>query len=451
MSNVALKKHGDIKTMLAQVKKDSTPLSASARQSLYADAFEETFHQLGINKFKDIIDPNSGNIALSANELFKKNVKLGYTSDSVFNGTGLITGVMEQVTPYIQMETVRNLFPEAEYSAETLYLDMFDEIVGMTHNVEIDGVFPQIQKRGIETQQFKPASAGEMIVIEQQEILFLRDPGNQNISIRGLAAFMAKWSEQLSHRGLVKQLNDIYTAIFTGEYYWKNKAISYQIPSGNRISTATTLSGQWGTITNNNTTYNPLANPIYDLSVIFNNLLKTYRGLKKKIIMNPNTHQLIVQNPNVISRVPFIYANNNLVSKDTTGGVTADTLLRYFLGGDLGIEVLIDNSVYIPDANDPNGNTAGVATYILPNYQIWVYIDTDGFGKPLGEYAYTISSLNGGNANPKPGKYFAMVDTSISNTIDGFTQPRIALIHGWNGSPRIMRNLDIWTINVGPA
>ncbi len=419
------------------------------------DGITEALKFSGVHTAKDIINTRFSSskdmfiASPDAQQRYVKrfpNVALGSTGEPLLSGTSLITGVMEQVTPYIQMTTVRELFPEVEYSSQRLLLDIFDPIVGMTHNTALDEPVPVIQKRGINTEEFQPASSQETLEISQEEILFLRNPGDQNISVRGLATYMAMWSNQLSHRGLTKQLNDIYVAIFNGTYTWKNQAISYGIPGGNTIHT-TSLSGSWGQITANNIIPNPLANPILDLSIIINNILKLYRGMKIKLIMNYNTNQLICQNPQVISRVPFIYANNSLVSPGMTGGVTADTLLKYFLGGDLGVEVIIDNSNYIADANDPNGNAAGTTNPLLPNNRIWVYIDTDGFGKPLGEYAYTLAVQNGGTSNPKAGKYFYLVDTTLSQTIDGISQPRIFLGHGWNGSPRIMRYNDIWTIN----
>jgi hypothetical protein len=439
--------------MTTQATNPIVALSAlrNASRSDKALGIEEALKYGGVRKASDIVNTSfssSKNLFMASDNVQKNLIALGATGDPLLNGTSLITGVMEQVTPYIQMTTVRELFPEAEYASQRLLLDIFDPITGMTHNTALDEPVPVIQKRGIVTEEFQPATSQEVLEISQEEILFLRNPGDQNISVRGLATYMAMWSEQLSHRGLVKQLNDIYTALFTNQYTWKNKVISYGIPGGNTIDTSA-LSGNWGTITASNITPNPLANPILDLSIILNNILKMYRGLKMKLIMNYNTNQLICQNPNVISRVPFIYANNSLVSPAMTGGVTADTLLKYFLGGDLGVEVIIDNSTYIADVNDPNGYSAGAVNPILPNYMIWVYIDTDGFGKPLGEYAYTLAVQNGGTANPKAGKYFYLVDTSISQTIDGISQPRIFLGHGWNGSPRIMRPNDIWHIYVG--
>lgn len=409
-----------------------------------ADAIYDTLKFMGLNNVSQVIN-NDGTPGL-----FKKdvNVKLAYTGEGLLAGTSLVTGVIEQVTPYIQNETLRNLFPEAEYASQRLLLDVFDPIVGMTHDTPLDTPVPIIEKRGVETQEFQPKTSQEAIEITQEQILFLRDPGNQNISLRGLAMYMAKWTEQLAHRGNVKRLNDIYTAIFQGQYYWGAELISYGIPTGNRIHTVN-LSGYWGTIvTGTSFSYNPLANPILDLTTIFNNILLKYRGLKMKIVLNYMTNQLIVQNPNVIARTPFLYANNNLVSNSVTGGVTLDTLLRYYLGGDLGIEVIIDNSNYIADVNDPNGYVAGTTNPVLPNYKIWVYIDTDGFGMPLGEYAYTLATQKGGTSNPQAGKYFYLVDSTLSQTFDGISQPRINIAHGWNGSPRLQRYQDIWTIDV---
>jgi hypothetical protein len=378
--------------------------------------------------------------------LKQSNIALSTGGDPLLSGTALITGVMEEVTPLLQNDLMREMFPEAEYAAQTLLLDMFENIVGMSFDNPMDSPVPIIKKRGLRTESFTPKSVHEAIEVSQQEMLFLRDPGNPNISLRGIATYLAMWSQQLGHRQEVRKIDDIYTALFNGELNWLNQAVSYSIPSGNRIN-ASALSGVWGSFTGTGISPNASANPILDLSIILNSILIQYRGLKIKLVMNPKTHQLLVQNPNVINRTAYVYANNSLVSKADKGGVTIATALEYFLGGDLNVDVLIDNSVYIPDADDPHGRTPGQSTYLLPDGQIWIYIDTDGFGAPLGEYAYTLAAQNGGMNNPKSGKFMYFIDTTLSQTFEGIAQPRIYIGGGWNGAPRIMRNKDIWTFN----
>lgn len=381
----------------------------------------------------------------------QKGIQLATTGEPLFSGTSMIIGVMEQVTPMIQTKYIEQLFPEASYAAQQLELDIFDAVKGMLPDTPFDAPVPTIAKRGLTSIAFRPASTQAKMDINQSEYLFLRDPGNSNLSVRGITQYMAKWTEQLAWMGNIKRINQIYRAICYGSFGWENENISYGIPSGNRIVTAGGgLSGSWGTITDINYTVNPVANPISDLSAIFNNQLKKYRGFKMKIYMNAATNQLICQNPTVINRSPFIYANNGMVNPGLTGGVTADTVLKYFFGGDLDIEVIVDNSVYTAGPNDPNGYTEDTEHYLFPDYYIWIYIDTDGFGKPLGEYCYTLAAQNGGLQNPKTGKYMWLVDSTLSNTVDGISQPRISIGHGWNGSPWILRKNDIFTINVGP-
>lgn len=434
----------------------------NASESDKADAMAEAFQYCGIKTVGDIVNfsgqglfrpsPRAidGYKAVLQKVASEKGIQLATTGEPLLNGTSMIIGVMEQITPMIQTKYVDQLFPEASYAAQQLELDIFDAVKGMLPDTPFDAPVPTIAKRGLSTIAFRPASTQAKMDVNQSEYLFLRDPGNSNLAIRGITQYLAKWTEQLAWMGNIKRINQVYRAICYGDFDWENQNISYGIPSGNRIVTDATLSGSWGTITDTNFTVNSAANPILDLSAIFNNQLKKYRGFKMKIIMNPATNQLIVQNPNVISRTPFIYANNSMVSPGQTGGVTADTILKYYFGGDLNIDVEIDNSVYTAGPDDPNGYTENTEHYLFPDYYIWIYIDTDGFGKPLGEYCYTLAAQNGGLQNPKAGKYMWLVDSTLSNTVDGISQPRISFGHGWNGSPWILRKNDIFTINVGP-
>jgi hypothetical protein len=176
--------------------------------------------------------------------------------------------------------------------------------------------------------------------------------------------------------------------------------------------------------------------------------LKKYRGLKQTWIMNPSTSALFSQNDTVINRVNTQYSDA-IMQKAGTNPNSMKSVASYYLGADIDVDFLVDGSAYIADENDPNGYTAGTTNYILPDYQIWIKIETDKFGGPYGEYAYCLAAQNGGLQNARPGKFFQIIDSMASNTIQGITQPTIALMNGWRGGVRIPRYFDVYTFNVG--
>jgi len=432
-------------------------------------AIEEVFLRVGVKTIGDIIAPitheesKNGKIPSNIKFAFKEgsklaekskfsqnsfsSVKLGTTGSDYLDGTSLITGVIEQVTPVVENEVIAKMFPEGEYEANKLFMDVWQPITGMTHQNAMDTPVQVVQKRGFQTEEWLPPFAIEMIQINQNEALNLRDPGNQNLAIRGLAACMSKWSAQLTHRGGTRRMNDIYQAIFTGSYTWQDQSISYGIPSGNRF-TAGALNGVWGSVSGSNIVPNANSNPILDLITIRNLLLILYKNLNVTLIMNPITGSLFNQNPTVINRVNTQYSDRIMQKHGDNNPNSVKSVLSYYLGADLDIDVMYDASAYIADVNDPNGHAAGTTNYLLPTGQIWIKVDTNAFGAPYGEYAYSLAAQNGGMQNARPGKFFQIIDSMASNTIQGVTQPMIALMNGWRGGVRLPRYFDVFTFNV---
>jgi len=164
--------------------------------------------------------------------------------------------------------------------------------------------------------------------------------------------------------------------------------------------------------------------------------------------MNPLTADLFHQNPTVINRVNTQYSDRIMQKSGDNSPNSMKTVVEYYYGADLDMHFVIDGSSYIADVNDPNGYTAGTTNYLLPTGQIWLKIDTSEFGSPYGEYAYCLAAQNGGMQNARPGKFFQIIDSMASNTIQGVTQPTIALMNGWRGGVRLPRYFDVFTFNV---
>lgn len=415
-----------------------------------SEVIYDTLRLMGVKSAAEVVNPQFAKTGLG--DPFAGNIKLSSTGPEILSATTLITGVIEKITPYVKTEMLRTLFPENNYPSQRLLLDQFDEIRGMTHSVAMGDPFPNIKKRGIETKSYIPPSAGEQLQISVQEALFLRDPGNQDISLRGLAMYMAKWSEQLGNRADVKYATDIYQALFEGTYTWQDQAISYGLDPNLQLSFDTLFGQPLGTITNDNIEPNAAANPILYLSVIRNQILKKYRGFKLKMVMNPNTEALFCQNPVFIQRIPFLYSNPAMITKATRDGANSmENLLNLTFGADLDYEVVVDSSSYIADENDPYGRTAGETYYTLPDYKVWFYFDRGRFGGTIGEYAYTLAVQNGGIQNPQPGRFMGIVNEQLSNTIQGMTNPSLYMYLGWNGGVRFQASQDVITLDVGPA
>jgi hypothetical protein len=428
-------------------------------------AIEEVFHSLGIRDYEtDFVSDKKGNLCFSSSayaklkethlsqsftkDLQKNNVNLSTAGEGFLATTSILTGIIEQVTPEIRSDVQKRFFPEAFYPAYSILLDSFDRMRGMTHRLAQDTSPPNVQPLAVTTGQVVPASYGEHIAFEQTDMSQLRRPGDQNYSLLGLPVHIAKNSEYLVRRKETVRISDVYGAIFSNQYVWGRGAIDYGIPTGNQIVASTFFSsagGGWGTI-NPDGIIPSSANIIIQLSNMRNIVLKKYVGMKVSAIMNPNTHSLIAQNDNYISRNQYMFANNALNQTELMSG---QTLVDYFMGADLNMEILVDTSVYTADANDPNGYDYDTDNYLLPDYQILFYVHIpERMGSAIAEYAYGLTVQNGGYTSPKAGPAFMLIDSMQSNTLMGFFQPTINLAYKYDAIPRILRPLDVWTLDV---
>ena len=425
-------------------------LRNSTDDAARGDAIYEAFAKMGV-KSDNIFTADRKEAGQPINFANKHTVKLGRSGDSLLTTTALITGVMEAVTPFMQPE-IHELFPEMSYGAWNLLIDKIDPITGIMQDAPLGSPVKVVTKRGFNTYSVQLPQLGNVAIFTQEDILSLRSPGSNDLALRGLSQMISYVSRQLEHMGNVRRMNDIYQALINNQVKWQGQTYSMGIPAGNFL-TSSTLGGVWGTISTTGVTCSASANPITQLANILNFTLTKQRGLKVSMFMNHKTNQLATQNANVISRVSNIYANPNIQGTlfsptKATGGATVDTWLKYYLGGDLNVNVVIDSSQYIAAANDPNGYTAGTINTILPDGKIYFFIDTGKFGGPIGEYAYTLSVQNGGAMAPKPGKYFYMQDTAMTQTAEGIQQPQLVLGHGFNGGIRLLYPEECYTLDV---
>lgn len=410
------------------------------------EAIYEAFVKLGV-KADDFFVADRVNSAQPIALGKQHKVKLGRTGDALLTTTSLITGVMEAVTPFVQKQ-IFDLFPEMSYGAWRLLIDKIDQIQGMLGDAPLGAPVPLIKKRGFKTYAVELPQIGNVAVFSQEDVLSLRSPGSNDLALRGLAQMLSYISRQLEHMGVVRRMNDIYSALINNQVVWQGKTYSMGIPGANYIH-AHDMGGIWGSISATGVTTSDTANPIAQLANFLNFILTKERGLKIALMMNHKTNQLFCQNANVISRVSTMYANATMTSPDSTGGAnTIDKALKYYLGGDLNTNVIIDASQYIAGPNDPNSYVDGTVNTLLPNGKIYAFVDTEKFGGSIGEYAYTLAVQNGGNMNPRPGKYFYMQDTSLTQTAEGIQQPQLVLGHGWNGGLRLFYPEQVYVFDV---
>lgn len=416
-------------------------------------------------KFISAFYDNCNFMGLSKNDLsiIKPDSKIKFSSegDQLLQQTSLITGVIQMVTPDAGAPEIRELFPSAQHGAQNLLLDVVDPIVGVTAQKSGLGDQPRrVKTRNITTSIWTGGIQQEYIQFDQQLLMFARQYGNQNISLRGAAYLMALAQEQLWHR--YENYMDLQTvySIVNNQTTYEGEVIPMGIPNSNIIDWAD-LSGLLGTIDRTSNTITPSDNDVYPMLNIIDTAdmiqFRYKKTHKLRWLMNGRTQDLFNQHPNITNYSQYLNANTLALTPASGTVNTFEGIMKYLIPG-MEQEVSICNSSYYPDADDPFGNAANAnfisgETYpdaipIMPDGKIiCALVPTDKEG-PCFEYTFQPVAQNGGLLNAQGGPVMTIVDTLGSNTPEGAFNPSIYMIISANAGLRPKRPFDTFVLNV---
>lgn len=392
--------------------------------------------------------------------LFNTQKAMDRSTKAQFNvsGTGIpinsttvsVTNLLREVGTVMDPKSFYSHYvPDVMSEATTVVIETIQPVVGVQQDRKTGQPFPEVQKLGNQSATFTPSYSGEKIVVDEQDILSLREIGINNFSIRGIAQYLSIWTEQLAVRMYTKKQILIQEAIFQGQFSWYGQTFSFGVPSGN---TLVPISGVPWAVANGSgvLVMNPSASPLTDLRYLIANQpsLRRLKPFMKGVAMNRNTHSWMYQNPQVQQLIQYGYmANQNIVDR-ASRGATMEAMIEYFLGGDIKIGVYVDDSTYVSDANDPLGNAAGAVNYFIPDGYIVFVFDLDTYGGPTVDFVYTPAIQNGTSfLDARPGMFMVMEDLTQAGTYGGYENPSIKLLAGYNGLPRILRPNDLFVFN----
>lgn len=420
------------------------------------DFYEDAMLSMGYKTAKDILHPALLEGRPSA-PLFNTQKGVDRYSKAQFNVTGSgipinsttvsVTNLLREIGTVMDPKSFYSHYvPDVLSEATTVVVETIQPVVGAQQDRKTGQPFPEVVKLGNQSATFTPEYSGEKIVVDEQDILSLREIGINNFSIRGIAQYLSIWTEQLAVRMYTKKQILIQEAIFQGQFSWYGQTFSFGVPGGN---TLVPISGiPWAT--GSPLVMNPAAQPLTDLRYLIANQpsLRRLKPFMKGIAMNRNTHSWMYQNPQVQQLIQYGYmANPNLV-KHESRGATMEEMIEYFLGGDIKIGVYVDDSTYVADATDPLGNAAGSINYFIPDGYIVFVFDLDTYGGPTVDFVYTPAIQNGTSfLEARPGMFMVMEDLTQAGTYGGYENPSIKLLAGFNGLPRIIRPSDLFIFN----
>jgi hypothetical protein len=156
-----------------------------------------------------------------------------------------------------------------------------------------------------------------------------------------------------------------------------------------------------------------------------------------KVIMNPNTARVFLDNPAVQSLIQNRFASETYKMHDI------NAVLDFLVPGMPPIEIY--KGWYQNETVDPTTGliTLADATFFIPDGSIFFECKLPDANK-VGDIVMTLNLTNGSVDAPSAGK-FIVVDEHIA---DRPGNPYIDVFGGFNGGPRLKRGPDVLTATV---
>jgi hypothetical protein len=190
------------------------------------------------------------------------------TGIQINSTTVAVTDLLREIGTVMEIKSFYSHYVKDELSeAVQVVVETIAPIQGAQQDRKIGQPFNEVIKVGNQSASFTPAYSGEKIVVDEQDILALREIGVNNFSIRGIAQYLAIWTEQLAIRAYTKKQILLQEAIFQGQFTWYNQTFSFGVPSGN---TLVPITGQpWATLQAGVLQMNPAALPLTDVRYFY--------------------------------------------------------------------------------------------------------------------------------------------------------------------------------------
>jgi hypothetical protein len=347
------------------------------------------------------------------------------------------TRALQEVIREIETDTTEYLgakyMPAVDVPSATVFVDVLEARGGLIAERTL-GTDPKAgQRRQFRTQQYAPGAYAEFIRFNEAEILRLRELGLNDQSKRGIRMHLNENALVLNNKIEARMELLRWQAIFNGTYVYDNKVVNFGKPSNHNVAPTV----PWGLNdgAGNFTVTNPAATPLQDLRYWLMGGYVPFRKYKKtKLIMNPNTERVFLDNPNVQSLIQTRFGS------DLEKAHNINTVIQFLIPGAPPVEIY-EGWYQSETINATTGQiTVSDAIYFIPDGSIFFECKLPDNNK-IGDVVMTLSLANGSVDAPAPGK-FILVDEHID---DHKMNPYIDVFGGFNGGPRLKRGFDVLT------
>lgn len=352
---------------------------------------------------------------------------------------GAHTRMLQEVIREIETDPTEykgaQYMPSVDVPSSTVFVDVLEARGGLVKEHTL-GTDPQASpRRQFRTQQYSPGAYKEFIRFNEQDILRLRELGLNDQSKRGIRQHLNENALVLNNKIEARMELLRWQAILNGTYVYDGKTVDFAKPGNHDVAPTQ----PWGASAGGSfTVTNPLATPIQDLRFwLLGGYAPFRKYVKTKILMNPNTERIILDNPNVQSLIQSRFASD-LYREHGIGA-----LLSFLIPGCPPVEVY--QGWYQTEAVDATTGqiTVSDAIYFIPDGRLFFECKLPDNNK-IGDVVMTLSLANGSVDAPAPGK-FIIVDEHIQ---DRPGNPFIDVFGGFYGGPRLKRGFDVLTATV---
>lgn len=350
------------------------------------------------------------------------------------------TRVLQDVIREIEVDVTEFLgakyLPSIDMPTSSVFVDVLEARGGMIQEHTMGGDPQSAPRRQFHTQQYAPGNYREFIRFNEGDILKLRELGQNDQSKRGIRQHLNENALVLNNRIETRVELLRWQAIFNGTYVYDGKSVDFGVPGANDVAPTQ----PWGLSSSGVfTVTNPAATPVQDMRYW---LLGGYAPFRKykitKVIMNPNTARMVLDNPAVQSLIQSRFASDSYATQHDV-----NAMFSFLIPGMCPVEVY--KGWYQSEAIDPTTGliTVGDAIFFIPDGKIFFEAKLPDSNK-IGDVCMTLTLSNGSVDAPAPGK-FIIVDEHIQ---DKPGNPYIDVFGGFAGGPRLKRPKDVLTATV---
>lgn len=352
---------------------------------------------------------------------------------------GAHTRILQEVIREIETDPTEYVgaqyMPSIEIPSSTVFVDVLEARGGLVKEHTL-GTDPQAApRRQFRTQQYAPGAYKEFIRFNEADILRLRELGMNDQSKRGIRQHLNENALVLNNRIEARMELLRWQAIFNGTYVYDGKTVDFGKPAQNDVAPTVPWGNSSGGVF---TTVNNSATPVQNMRFWIMGGYAPFRKYKfTKIIMNPNTARMILDNSGVQSLIQNRFAAETYKMHDV------NEIMGFLVPGMPKIEIY--QGWYQSETVSPTDGliTVSDAVYFIPDGKIFFEAKLPD-GNKVGDVVMSLSLANGSVDAPAPGK-FILVDEHIE---DRPGNPYIDVIGGFYGGPRLKRAFDCLTATV---